>query len=157
MPITVQCLLSPIFHCLLDRPKAIAGMPPQHCLGIAACAKDEGRCLVGWIGRHLWAGIEHFCICGNGSTDSTREGLASHSQRGVVTYRYWIRKKAAGGNAASPNVLRRGCPPQMLRKVACADWRRRVYRAFGKGQEATWLGKGGASSLGGASNAPQSA
>ena len=82
--------LAPLFHYLFDRPKAIDEVSPEYYLSVAACVKDEGRYLREWIEYHLWAGVEHFYIYDNGSTDNTREVLSSYIERGIVTYHYWV-------------------------------------------------------------------
>ncbi len=59
-----------------------------HELAIAAIMKDEGHYLKEWLDFHLLAGVTHFYLYDNGSTDNTKEILQPYVARGVVTYAY---------------------------------------------------------------------
>ena len=86
----VHYRLAPVFHYFFDRPKVLGDVSPEHYLSIAACVKNEGRYLREWIEYHLWAGVDHFYIYDNGSTDNTKEVLKPYIESGVVTYHYWF-------------------------------------------------------------------
>jgi len=64
-----------------------------HELAVAAIMKDESPYLQEWLDFHLWAGVSHFYLYDNGSTDGTREILQPYIQQGCVTYKY---RPAAG-------------------------------------------------------------
>ena len=106
---------APIYFYFADRPKALADVSPEHYLSIAACVKDEGRYLREWIEYHLWAGVDHFYIYDNGSTDNTKEMLAPYIEGGIVTYHYWV--------AGKVNPFRAGDRQVKMYKDAVARYR----------------------------------
>ena len=89
----VHYRLAPVFHYFFDRPKVLDEVSPEHYLSIAACVKNEGRYLREWIEYHLWAGVDHFYIYDNGSTDNTKEVLKPYIESGRVTYHYWVEER----------------------------------------------------------------
>lgn len=54
-------------------------------LAVAAIVKNEGSYIGEWIEFHLKAGVDHFYIFDNGSTDATLDILKSYEGRGIVT------------------------------------------------------------------------
>lgn len=54
-------------------------------LAIVAIFKNEGRYLKEWLDYHLLAGVEHFYLYNNDSTDDYQEVLAPYIKGGVVT------------------------------------------------------------------------
>ena len=91
-------IIGPAFHYIFDRPKVIDEITPEHYLSIAASVKNEGRYLREWIEYHLWAGVDHFYIYDDGSTDNTIEVLAPYIESGVVTYHYYDGRKGLKGS-----------------------------------------------------------
>ncbi len=59
-----------------------------HELAVAAIMKDEGPYLQEWLDFHIWAGVSHFYLYDNGSTDATREILQPYIRQGWVTCVY---------------------------------------------------------------------
>ena len=58
-------------------------------LSVCAIYKNEARYLAEWIEFHLLAGVEHFFLYDNNSTDDHREVLAPYVRAGVVTVTDW--------------------------------------------------------------------
>lgn len=56
---------------------------------VAAIIKDEGPYLAEWLDYHERAGIDHFLLYDNGSTDDTAEVLRPYIERGYVTCVRW--------------------------------------------------------------------
>ena len=54
-------------------------------LAVVAIFKNEGRYLREWLDYHLLAGVEHFYLYNNDSTDDYREVLAPYVEGGFVT------------------------------------------------------------------------
>ncbi|MBQ3450921.1 MAG: glycosyltransferase family 92 protein [Selenomonadaceae bacterium] len=54
-------------------------------LAIVAIFKDEARYLKEWLDYHLLAGVEHFYLYNNDSTDNYREVLAPYVEKNLVT------------------------------------------------------------------------
>lgn len=54
-------------------------------VAVAAIIKDEGPYLAEWLDYHERAGIDHFYLYDNGSTDNTQAVLAPYVERGFVT------------------------------------------------------------------------
>ena len=54
-------------------------------LSVCAIYKNEARYLAEWLEFHLLAGVEHFFLYDNNSTDDHREVLAPYLRAGVVT------------------------------------------------------------------------
>lgn len=59
-----------------------------HELAVAAIMRDEGHYLREWLDFHLLAGVSHFYLFDNGSTDMTRAIVKPYVDRGLVTYEY---------------------------------------------------------------------
>ena len=57
-----------------------------HDLAIAAILKDEGHYLKEWIDYHLAAGVDHFYLYDNDSTDNQSEVVAPYVKAGLVDY-----------------------------------------------------------------------
>ncbi len=57
-----------------------------HDLSIAAILKDEGHYLKEWLDYHLAAGVDHFYLYDNDSTDDTREVVKPYLEAGQVNY-----------------------------------------------------------------------
>ena len=93
LKIRIKYVLGPVYHRFYNRPKTLCNVETEHYLSIAACVKDEGRYLREWIEYHLWAGVDHFYIYDNGSTDNTKEALSPYIARGIVTYHYWVEER----------------------------------------------------------------
>lgn len=55
-------------------------------LAVAAIVKDEGRYLKEWLDYHLAAGVDHFFLYDNGSTDDTREVLKPYIDARLADY-----------------------------------------------------------------------
>ena len=55
-------------------------------LAIVAIFKDEGHYLKEWLDYHLLAGVEHFYLYNNDSTDDYKEILAPYVEAGLVDY-----------------------------------------------------------------------
>ncbi len=126
------------------RPKAIAEVPPEHYLSIACIVKNEGIYIREWIEYHLWAGVEHFYIYDNGSTDNTRDILAPYIQSGVATYHYWVVEEK--GWWGSQQI--RAYNDALARYKYCTRWLALIdadefYRAFRRGESAIWQREGG--------------
>ena len=58
-------------------------------LSVCAIYKNEARYLAEWLEFHLLAGVEHFFLYNNDSTDDHREVLAPYLHAGVVTLTDW--------------------------------------------------------------------
>ena len=58
-------------------------------LSVCAIYKNEARYLAEWIEFHLLAGVEHFFLYDNDSTDDHREVLAPYMRAGLVTVTDW--------------------------------------------------------------------
>ncbi|MBR4152695.1 MAG: glycosyltransferase family 92 protein [Selenomonadaceae bacterium] len=58
-------------------------------LAIVAIFKDEARYLKEWIDYHLLAGVEHFYLYNNDSTDDYKEVLAPYVEENLVTLTEW--------------------------------------------------------------------
>ena len=56
----------------------------RYKLAVTAIIKNESRYLAEWIDYHLLAGIDHFYLYNNGSTDSTAEVLKPYIENGTV-------------------------------------------------------------------------
>ena len=56
----------------------------KYKIALTAIIKNEGRYLNEWIDYHLLAGIEHFYLYNNGSTDNTTEVLRPYIERGIA-------------------------------------------------------------------------
>ena len=54
-------------------------------LAIVAIFKDEARYLKEWLDYHLLAGVEHFYLYNNDSTDDYKEVLAPYVEKNLVT------------------------------------------------------------------------
>jgi len=54
-------------------------------LAIVAIFKDEGKYLKEWLDYHLLAGVEHFYLYNNDSTDNYAEVLAPYVEKNLVT------------------------------------------------------------------------
>ena len=111
----VAHFFGPIYHRFYNRPKALADVQPEHYLSVAACVKNEGRYLREWIEYHLWAGVEHFYIYDNGSTDNTKDVLEPYLQRGIVTRHYWVGKPSSKNQIAMYNDA-------VVRYKHCTRW-----------------------------------
>ena len=58
-------------------------------LAVAAIFKDEGHYLKEWLDYHLLAGVEHFYLYNNDSSDDFREVLAPYVKENLVTLIDW--------------------------------------------------------------------
>ena len=58
-------------------------------LAIVAIFKDEGKYLKEWLDYHLLAGVEHFYLYNNDSTDDYKEVLAPYVEKNLVTLTEW--------------------------------------------------------------------
>ena len=58
-------------------------------LAVVAIFKDEGRYLKEWLDYHLLAGVEHFYLYNNDSTDDYAEVLAPYVEKNLVTLTDW--------------------------------------------------------------------
>lgn len=56
-----------------------------YCVSIVSIMKNEGLYVKEWLDFHLLAGVDHFYIYDNGSTDNTKEILNPYVEGGVVT------------------------------------------------------------------------
>ncbi|MBR0060195.1 MAG: glycosyltransferase family 92 protein, partial [Selenomonadaceae bacterium] len=54
-------------------------------LAVVAIFKDEGKYLKEWLNYHLLAGVEHFYLYNNDSSDDYAEVLAPYVKANVVT------------------------------------------------------------------------
>ena len=54
-------------------------------LAVVAIFKNEGRYLKEWLDYHLLAGVEHFYLYTNDSTDNYKEVLAPYIEKNLVT------------------------------------------------------------------------
>jgi hypothetical protein len=59
---------------------------------IVSMFKNESWLLKEWIEHHLSAGVSHFYLVDNGSSDGSREVLEPFIERGVVSYAYDARR-----------------------------------------------------------------
>ena len=57
----------------------------RYDLAVAAIFKDEGKYLKEWLNYHLLAGVEHFYLYNNDSSDDYAEVLAPYVKANVVT------------------------------------------------------------------------
>ena len=57
----------------------------RYKLAIAAIFKDEGKYLREWVDYHLLAGVEHFYLYNNNSSDDCEEILAPYVEKNLVT------------------------------------------------------------------------
>ena len=57
-----------------------------HDLAVVAIMKNEGPYLKEWLDYHLLAGVDHFYIYDNDSTDNQREVAAPYVKAGLVDY-----------------------------------------------------------------------
>ena len=58
-------------------------------LAVVAIFKDEARYLKEWLDYHLLAGVEHFYLYNNESSDDFREVLAPYVEKNLVTLTEW--------------------------------------------------------------------
>lgn len=58
-------------------------------LAVTAIFKDEGKYLKEWLDYHLLAGVEHFYLYNNDSSDDYKEVLAPYIEKGFVTLTEW--------------------------------------------------------------------
>jgi hypothetical protein len=58
-------------------------------LSVCAIYKNEARYLAEWLEFHLLAGVEHFFLYDNNSTDDHRDVLAPYMRAGLVTITDW--------------------------------------------------------------------
>ncbi|MCQ2531696.1 MAG: glycosyltransferase family 92 protein [Saccharofermentans sp.] len=58
----------------------------DNTLSIVAIVKNEEKYLQEWFEYHLLAGVDHFYMYDNGSTDSTPEIIKKYVEKGVCTY-----------------------------------------------------------------------
>lgn len=58
-------------------------------LAITAIMRNEGCNLEEWLNYHILAGVQHFFLYDNESTDNTGEILAPYIKAGWVTYQYF--------------------------------------------------------------------
>ena len=63
-------------------------------VSVCAIYKNEARYLAEWLEFHLLAGVEHFFLYNNDSTDDHREVLAPYLRAGVVTLTDWPQSPA---------------------------------------------------------------
>ncbi len=61
----------------------------QHYLAACAIFRDEATYLREWIEFHLLAGVQHFYLYDNFSTDQFEQVLAPYQRQGVVTLTHW--------------------------------------------------------------------
>ena len=87
-----------------------------HYLSICCIIKNEGRYIREWIEYHLWAGVEHFYVYDNGSTDNTKEILSPYILSGVVTYHYFVAEREKG------NQQNRAYGDAIFRYKHCTRW-----------------------------------
>ena len=59
-----------------------------HDLAVVAILKDEGNYLKEWLDYHLLAGVEHFYLYDNDSTDNQAEVAKPYVEAGLVDYFY---------------------------------------------------------------------
>ena len=64
----------------------------RYDLAVAAIFKDEARYLREWIDYHLLAGVEHFYLYNNDSSDDYAEVLAPYVATNIVTLTDWSGK-----------------------------------------------------------------
>lgn len=57
-------------------------------LAVVAILKDEGKYLKEWLDYHLLAGVEHFYLYDNESTDNPQEIIKPYIEAGLVDYFY---------------------------------------------------------------------
>ena len=62
-------------------------------LAVAAILKNEGRYLKEWLDYHLLAGVDHFYLYDNDSTDNYKEIIAPYVEAGLVTSKFFPGKK----------------------------------------------------------------
>ena len=55
-------------------------------LAVTAILKDEGHYLKEWLDYHLLAGVDHFYLYNNDSTDNQAEVAAPYVKAGLVDY-----------------------------------------------------------------------
>ena len=103
-----------VIHYLKSNARPIDGL--VHYLSIGCIIKNEGRYLREWIEYHLWAGVEHFYIYDNGSTDNTKEVLAPYILSGKVTYHYFVADREEG------DQQRRAYNDAISRYKRCTRW-----------------------------------
>ena len=58
-------------------------------LAVVAIFKDEGRYLKEWLDYHLLAGVDHFYLYNNYSSDDYKEILAPYVEKNLVTLTEW--------------------------------------------------------------------
>lgn len=87
----------------IDPPKPDAD---RHGLAVVAIAKNEGRYAREWAAFHVSAGVRHFYIYDNGSSDNTRAELMSALPPAALTIIPWNQKfYFAGWNAEIHNQV----------------------------------------------------
>ena len=57
-----------------------------HDLAVVAILKNEGHYLKEWLDYHLLAGVNHFYLYDNESSDNQREVAAPYVKAGLVNY-----------------------------------------------------------------------
>ena len=58
----------------------------RHDLAVVTIFKDEARYLEEWLNYHLAAGVDHFYLYDDGSTDNPREVLEPYIEAELVDY-----------------------------------------------------------------------
>ena len=68
-----------------------ARLPPPHYLTVCAVIKDEGRYLLEWLAFHRAAGVDHFLLYDNDSSDETPAIVAAFERAfpGSITLIAW--------------------------------------------------------------------
>lgn len=56
-----------------------------HDLSVVAILKDEGHYLKEWLNYHLLAGVDHFYLYNNDSSDDYEKIIAPYVEAGLVT------------------------------------------------------------------------
>ena len=85
----------------IDAPSA--GGAQKNNLAIVLICKDEEDYIDEWIRYHVLAGVRHFYIYDNGSSDSTAARARAHNRGGVVVIVHpWVLKASAGQYAVYP-------------------------------------------------------
>ena len=86
----------------IDAPNA--GKAQENNLAVVLICKDEEDYIDEWIKYHELAGVRHFYIYDNGSSDSTAAKARAHNREGekTVIVHPWILKASAGQCAVCP-------------------------------------------------------
>ncbi len=74
---------------IADETVSIPGEQKKHYLSVCALFKDEAKFLKEWLEFHRLAGVDHFYLYNNNSSDNYIDVLNPYIKEGIVTLMQW--------------------------------------------------------------------